>query len=152
MNTPLRVQLKKLHPDAIVPKFQTEGAAGFDLHALVPGSQVWVFPGESIKFRTGIAVSIGSPDWGLFLFPRSGLGTRGIRLANCVGVVDSDYQGELMVAVHNDSNQTYAVVSGDRIAQGVFMPVRQAEFIVVDSFKTVTKRGSNGFGSTGVQA
>lgn len=153
----LRVQLKKLHPQAIVPKFQTEGAAGFDLHA-----KIWrddekfgliqaleIAPGAIAPISTGIAVSINNPDWGLFLFGRSGLGKKGIRLANSVGVIDSDYQGELIVMLRNDSNVPFRVAHGDRIAQGVFMPVRQAQFVEVEDFAVRTTRGEGGFGSTG---
>lgn len=152
----LRVQLKRLHPGAIIPKFQTEGAAGFDLHAVDPerhaGQGAWIGsiePGQIMQIHTGIAVSINNPDWGLFLFGRSGLGKKGIRLANSVGVIDSDYQGELIVMLRNDSGESFGVSQGDRIAQGVFMPVRQAEFVEVPEFAVRTKRGEGGFGSTG---
>jgi dUTP pyrophosphatase len=153
----LRVQLKKLYPDAIVPKFQTEGAAGFDLHAKVSREDekfgvVHAFtlaPRSIAAVSTGIAVSINNPDWGLFLFGRSGLGKKGIRLANSVGVIDSDYQGELIVMLRNDSDEPFTVAHGDRIAQGVFMPVRQAQFIEVEEFSVRTARGEGGFGSTG---
>lgn len=156
----LHVQLKKLHPSAIVPKFQTAGAAGFDLHAIrfrpgldaefYEGESYVLAPGKSTRIHTGIAVSINNPDWGLFLFSRSGLGSKGIRLANGVGVIDSDYQGELLVTLRNDSADSFTINHGDRIAQGVFMPVSQAMFIEVDRFDTVTARGTGGFGSTGV--
>lgn len=155
-STVLRVQLKKLHPDAIVPQFQTPGAAGFDLHALGNFTEKfgWVGysigPGESMRVSTGVAVSINNPEWGLFLFSRSGLGSKGLRLANGVGVIDSDYQGELLVTLRNDSSENFSVRPGDRIAQGVFMPVRQAQFIEVEDFAVTTERGAAGFGSTGV--
>lgn len=158
----LRVQLKKLHPDAIIPKFQTEGAAGFDLHARLDAPLV-IPPQTSVKVSTGIAVSICNPEWGLFLFSRSGLGSKGVRLGNGVGVIDSDYQGELVVILRNDMpalaatdwpfgprKHDFVVEPGMRIAQGVFMPVRQAEFIEVAEFSVETARGTSGFGSTGL--
>ena len=151
----LQVQLKKMHHAAIVPKFQTEGAAGFDLHAVVgdaADSSVVIPPGESRRIGTAVAVSINDRDWGLFLFPRSGLGAKGIRLGNCVGVIDSDYQGELLIILRNDSAEPFTVKNGDRIAQGVFMPVRQAVFVEVEDFTAKTERGEKGFGSTGVSA
>lgn len=145
----LDVQLRKLHPDAIVPKYQTAGAAGFDLHARLDKA-IYIEPRSSAKVSTGIAVSINDPQWGLFLFPRSSLGSRGIRLANCVGVIDSDYQGELLAVIRNESvSTTFTVNNGDRICQGVFMPVLQARFIEVAEFDVTTQRGTGGFGSTG---
>jgi len=150
----LKVALKKLHPGAIIPKYQTAGAAGFDLHAVTDGplNDILIYPGETLLISTGIAVSIDNPEWGLFLFGRSGLGKKGIGLGNGVGVIDSDYQGELGVLLKNSSDRTFRVVHGDRIAQGVFMPVSQAEFVVVSEFSSTTERGARGFGSTGVGA
>ena len=150
----LKIQLKKLQPDAIVPRHQTAGAAGFDLHATLPQGHdvLWVEPGEALKVGTGVAVSINDPEWALFLLPRSSLGRIRVRLANCVGLIDSDYQGELLVIMENAGREPFPIRRGDRIAQGVFMPVRQAEFLVVDEFDVVTERGTKGFGSTGVSA
>lgn len=150
----LKVELKKLHADAIVPKHQTVGAAGFDLHAILPDghSTLWIEPGQVLKIGTGVAVSINDPEWGLFLLPRSSMGKIRVRLANCVGLIDSDYQGELLVVMENAGAEPYRVNTGDRIAQGVFVPVRQAEFMVVEEFSVTTERGSKGFGSTGVGA
>lgn len=150
----LRVQMKKLHHAAIIPKYQTAGAAGFDLHAVTGGpfSDVMILPGETALVPTGIAVSINDPEWGLFIFGRSGLGRRGISLGNGVGVIDSDYQGELGVVLRNSSDKAFKIANGDRIAQGVFMPVIQAEFILVNDFGYTTERGTKGFGSTGVGA
>lgn len=148
----LKVQMKRLHPGAIIPKYQTAGAAGFDLHAVTAGpfNDILIAPGETKLIGTGIAVSIDNPEWGLFLFGRSGLGKRGIGLGNGVGVIDSDYQGELGVLLKNSSDTVFRILNGDRIAQGVFMPVSQAEFVVVSEFSSTTERGTRGFGSTGV--
>lgn len=150
----LKIELKKLQADAIVPKHQTAGAAGFDLHAVLPygHNKLWIEPGEVLKVGTGVAVSINDPEWALFLLPRSSLGKIRVRLANCVGLIDSDYQGELLVVMENAGEDSFCVERGDRIAQGVFMPVRQAEFMVVEEFSVTTERGSKGFGSTGVGA
>lgn len=143
----LRVQMRKLDPNAIVPKYQTAGAAAFDIHALNAGT---VMPGETMLIHTGLALWHRDPAWGLFVFARSGLGTlNGIRPGNCVGVIDSDYQGELRVVLRNDSAVPFIVRQGDRIAQAAFMPVAQAEFVEVDQFDAPTARGEGRQGSTG---
>lgn len=145
----LPIQLKKIHPLAVAPKYQTAGAAGADFHALCLDGPVEVRPGETVKVRTGIALFIGSPAWALVLMPRSGLGSKGIILANTIGLVDSDYQGEVGIMLYNRSKETFMVNHGDRIAQGCFMPVEQASFIEVSEFSQDTARGAGGFGSTG---
>ena len=148
----LPVSLKKLHHLAIVPKYQTPGSAGADFHAVVgdeADSAIAINPGQTVRVGTGIALHIESPNWSLVLMPRSGLGSKGIILANTVGLFDSDYQGEVLISLYNRSNEPFTVKNGDRVAQGVFMPVLQAAFTLADEFSSVTERGTGGFGSTG---
>lgn len=145
----LPIELKRVDSAAVPPKYQTPGAAGADFHAFCPEGPVTIAPGAVEKIRTGVAIFIGSPAWALVLMPRSGLGTKGIILANTVGLIDSDYQGEIGVFLYNRSKEPFVVNNGDRIAQGCFMPVEQATFMEVEEFSQNTVRGEGGFGSTG---
>jgi dUTP pyrophosphatase len=143
----LRVELRKLDPRAVVPKYQSAGAAAFDIHAINSGT---VTPGETFTVHTGLALWHRDPAWGLFVFARGGLGTvKGIRPGNCVGVCDSDYQGELLVVLRNDSAVPFVVREGDRVAQAALMPVAQAVFAEVDQFSETTVHGEGRQGSTG---
>ena len=131
-----------------LPFYATEGSAGMDLTACIE-EDIVLKPLERKLIPTGIAIKLPSADYGAFLYARSGLATKkGITLANCVGVVDSDYTGEIKVGLINLSNEEYIVTNGERIAQMVIMPVAQANLIVVDELEE-TERGSGGFGSTG---
>ena len=131
-----------------LPFYATEGSAGMDLTACIE-EDIVLKPLERKLIPTGIAIKLPSADYGAFLYARSGLATKkGITLANCVGVVDSDYTGEIKVGLINLSNEEYTVTNGERIAQMVIMPVAQANLIVVDELEE-TERGSGGFGSTG---
>lgn len=145
----LSIELKKIDPRATAPKYQTAGAAGADFYSFCPDGPITIEPGATAKIRTGVALFIGSPAWALVLMPRSGLGTKGIILANTLGLVDSDYQGEIGIFLYNRSKEAFVVKDGDRIAQGCFMPVEQASFIEVEAFSSETARGEGGFGSTG---
>lgn len=141
----IKMNIKKLTPDARIPTYANPFAAGCDLYSAV---NTVVNPGATVKVNTGIAVEI--PD-GYFggVFARSGLSTnQGLRPANCVGVIDSDYRGELIVAVHNDSSEKRVISKGDRIAQFVIMPYLGVEFTEVDELEA-TERSTGGFGSTG---
>ena len=130
------------------PFYATEGSAGMDLSACID-EPVLLKKGEIVFIPTGIAISLPNEKYGAFLFARSGLASKhGITLANCVGVVDSDYTGEIKVGLINLSNEEYIVTNGERIAQMVIMPVAQANLTVVDELEE-TERGSGGFGSTG---
>jgi dUTP pyrophosphatase len=141
----MNLQILKLHPDATVPTYGTSGAACFDLYALEGGA---VFARGSEMFRTGLA--FGIPEgYVMKVYSRSGHGFKhGIRLSNSVGVVDSDYTGEVFVKLQNDSGYTYEVEPGDRIAQAMLVPVEQVTFDVVEQLQ-LTERGANGLGSTG---
>lgn len=148
----LPVELIKVHPDAHMPQYQTPGAAGADFFAYCPEGPVVIAPGQSARISAGVKAFIGTPAWALVLMPRSGLGSKGIILANSIGLIDSDYQGEIGMMLYNRSNMPFTVSTGDRVAQGAFMAVEQAVFIEVEQFSQATARGEGGFGSTGGSA
>ncbi|MEQ6885339.1 dUTP diphosphatase [Salicola sp. Rm-C-2C1-2] len=133
-----------------MPDYATRGSAGLDLRACLPES-LTLEPGETNLLPTGMAVHIADPGLAGMILPRSGLGHKhGIVLGNLVGLIDSDYQGELMVSCWNRGNIAFTIEPGDRIAQFVVVPVVQADFQVVESFSG-SERGVGGFGSTGGQ-
>lgn len=144
-----QIRIKKLYENAQLPKKGSEYAAGSDLYAYIKNNEsVVIEPHKTVKIGTGLAIQPPKNHFGA-VFARSGLATKeGLRPSNCVGVCDYDYTGEYIVALHNDSNENRVVNHGDRIAQLVFMPYYNPEFIVVDELEE-TNRGSNGFGSTG---
>lgn len=142
------LNIKKLYKNTVVPTKGSEYAAGMDLYAYVPGGAIEVSPGETIKIGTGVAMEIPEGCFGA-VFARSGLATKcGIRPANCVGVVDSDYRGEVIVAIHNDSDECALIRDKDRIAQLVIVPYVNVNLHEVEELSD-TNRGDNGFGSTG---
>lgn len=142
------MKICKLDPAAILPTYATAGSAGADLYALPVGDPVVVDPGETAFLRTGLAVAIPAGYVGL-IFARSGLACkRGLAPANKVGVIDSDYRGEWMIALHNHGDTPQIVNPGDRIAQFVLVPVLPPLMTEVDSLDE-TARGEGGFGSTG---
>ncbi len=131
-----------------LPAYATPGSAGLDLRACLD-APLELLPGAAALIPTGLAVHIGDPTLAAMLLPRSGLGHKhGIVLGNLVGLIDSDYQGPLMVSCWNRSDTTYTVQPMERIAQMVIVPVVQAAFRVVESFES-SERGAAGFGSTG---
>lgn len=142
------MKICKLDPAAILPTYATAGSAGADLYALPVGDPVVVNPGETAFLRTGLAAAIPAGYVGL-IFARSGLACkRGLAPANKVGVIDSDYRGEWMIALHNHGDTPQIVNPGDRIAQFVLVPVLTPLVAEVDSLDE-TARGEGGFGSTG---
>ena len=144
----MNLPVKKLHPDAILPTYGSAGAAGADLYALPEGDPITIQPGETVMIHTGLSMAIPEGYVGLN-FARSGLASKqGLAPANKVGVIDSDYRGELMVALHNHGSVPRTVLPGDRVAQFLIMPVITAQFTEVDSLDD-TERGAGGFGSTG---
>ena len=144
------VRTKKLCENAVLPKYGTEFAAGADLYACMDAEAVTLAPGETKLIRTGIALEIPAGYAG-FVFARSGLASkRGLAPANKVGVIDSDYRGELMVALHNHSRIPQSVENGERIAQTVILPYLAVDFIESDTLDD-TERGDGGFGSTGTK-
>ncbi len=142
-----KVNLKKLRPDAVIPTYGTEFAAGADLYACMDET-VEIKPGETQFIHTGIALEIPDGLVGL-VYARSGMACKkGVAPANKVGVIDSDYRGEIMVALFNHSKNALTVSKGERIAQLVLTPYITADFIETDSLKE-SVRGAGGFGSTG---
>jgi dUTP pyrophosphatase len=131
-----------------LPSYATEGSAGLDLRALLD-APLTIKPGETVLIRTGLAIYIGDPNLAGLILPRSGLGHKhGIVLGNLVGLIDADYQGELMVSCWNRGQAEFVMQPGERLAQYVLVPVVQAEFEVVDEFQA-SSRGAGGFGSSG---
>lgn len=147
----MKVQIKALpalNSAMTLPAYGTAGSAGLDLRANL-AEQVVLQPGEVKLIGTGYAVYLEDPAYAAMLLPRSGLGHKhGIVLGNLVGLIDSDYQGELKVSVWNRSAEPFTIEPGERIAQMVIVPVVQAEFVLTDDFIT-SDRGDGGFGHTG---
>ena len=133
-----------------IPQYATAGSAGLDLRALLD-EPVTIAPGETILVHTGIAIHVADPGYAALILPRSGLGhKKGIVLGNLVGLIDSDYQGELMISTWNRGNDPFVLEPFERLAQRVIVPVVQAQFNVVDDFEA-SARGAGGFGSTGTK-
>ncbi|USH02586.1 dUTP diphosphatase [Grimontia kaedaensis] len=133
-----------------LPAYATEGSAGLDLRAVLD-SPLTLEPGQTELLPTGLAIHIADPSLAATILPRSGLGHKhGIVLGNLVGLIDSDYQGQLMVSCWNRGNTTFTIEPGERIAQLVFVPVIQAEFNIVENFDA-TERGAGGFGHSGTK-
>ena len=131
-----------------LPHYATAGSAGLDLRACLDGP-VELMPGETRLIPTGLAMHLADPGYAAMILPRSGLGHKhGVVLGNLVGLIDSDYQGQLMVSVWNRGQESFVIQPFERIAQMVNVPVVQAEIRVVDDFD-VSERGAGGFGSTG---
>jgi dUTP pyrophosphatase len=144
----MKLNVKKLHPKAILPTYGSAGAAGADLYALPEGDPIVIEAGHTVMIHTGLAMAIPEGYAGL-VYARSGLASkRGLAPANKVGVIDSDYRGELMVALHNHGTQPQTVEPGERVAQFVLTPVITACFAETDDLDS-TERGEGGFGSTG---
>jgi len=133
-----------------LPAHATDGSAGLDLRACLDAPLV-LKPGETVLIKTGLAILIGDTGLAAVIYPRSGLGHKhGIVLGNLTGLIDSDYQGELMVSTWNRGDTAFTIQPGERIAQLVFVPVVQARLIPVETFET-SKRGAGGFGHSGRQ-
>ncbi|TPE49809.1 dUTP diphosphatase [Maribrevibacterium harenarium] len=148
------IQLKILNPkigqEIPLPEYATSGSAGLDLRACID-TPITLEPGQTTLIPTGIAIYIADPNLAATILPRSGLGHKhGIVLGNLVGLIDSDYQGELMVSCWNRGQTSFTIEVGERIAQLVLLPVVQAEFDIVTDF-TASDRGTGGFGSTGTK-
>ena len=147
----MKIDVKiKLTRGASAPEYATPGSAAVDVRAALEGGEVIINPGERAMIPTGLAISTGRDDVVAIMAGRSGLGAKhGITLANGIGVIDSDYRGELRATLINNGSEPFKVSDGDRIAQLMFMPVMQAAFLPVDELDE-TERGEGGFGSTGV--
>jgi len=147
-----QIDLKILDPrmQALLPAYGTPGSAGLDLRACID-APLTIEPGQTVLVPTGLAIHIGDPGYAAMILPRSGLGHKnGIVLGNLVGLIDSDYQGQLMVSTWNRSHTTFTLQPMDRLAQLVIVPVLQVGFNVVEEFAS-SDRGAGGFGSTGKQ-
>lgn len=145
----MTINIKLLNENAKIPTRGSEYAAGYDLYAAINNSPIAILPHTTAKIGTGIAIELEKGTFGA-IFARSGLATKeGLRPANCVGVIDADYRGECIVALHNDSESIKFIYPGDRIAQLVILPFIPVEFNMVDKLSE-TVRGNGGFGSTGI--
>lgn len=158
----MKLKVKKLVPEAMLPRYASEGAACFDIHACIPPehgefgvtrvTMNIISAQKSTEVPTGLAFEIPE-GYAMLIYSRSGHGFKnGVRLSNCVGVIDSDYRGEVMVSLTNDNafGRSFSVLHGDRIAQAMMVPVPKVEFEEVAELST-TERGTGGFGSTGSQ-
>lgn len=155
----MEINIKLLNENAKVPTRGSEYAAGYDLYAATVDSEdgfvaitegVDVAPHSTVKIGTGISVELPNGTFGA-IFARSGLATKkGLRPANCVGVCDSDYRGEYIVAIHNDTDEMMTIAAGERIAQLIVLPFVAVEFNVTEELSE-TERGDGGFGSTGTK-
>jgi dUTP pyrophosphatase len=144
----IELRVKKLHPDAIMPRYQTEGSACVDLHVVGLAAPIALEGGESMTFQTGIAFEVPR-GYVMLVFSRSGHAFKNdVRLGNCVAVIDSDYRGEVKIRLRAESSGGLVVSNGDRIAQAMLVKLPEAELIEVDELSE-TERGTNGFGSTG---
>jgi dUTP pyrophosphatase len=147
-----KLQVRVLDPrigrDYPLPQYATSGSAGVDLRACID-SAIELKPGDTQLIPSGIAIHLSDPGYAAIVLPRSGLGHKhGIVLGNLVGLIDSDYQGQIFVSVWNRGQTTFTIQPGERIAQLVVVPVVQVEFDVVNEF-TASERGAGGFGSSG---
>lgn len=143
-----RILDPRLGSDFPLPDYATPGSAGLDLRAMLP-ADITLGPGQTVLIPTGLSIFIADPGLAALVLPRSGLGHKhGIVLGNLVGLIDSDYQGELMVSCWNRGNTAFEIKVGERIAQLVLVPVVQARFEVVEAFDQ-SQRGAGGFGHSG---
>ena len=147
-----KIQLKILDPrignEIALPEYATAGSAGMDLRAALEKTTT-IKPGETLLIPTGLSIYVEDPNMAAIVLPRSGLGHKhGIVLGNLVGLIDSDYQGQLFVSCWNRGDKSFTIEVGDRIAQLVIVPVIQVDFEVVDNFES-THRGAGGFGHSG---
>lgn len=152
MKTPIEVKIldSRIGSEYPLPSYATPGSAGMDLRAMLDTSMT-IAPGETVLIPTGIAIHVAEPSLAAMILPRSGLGHKhGIVLGNLVGLIDSDYQGPLMVSCWNRSETPFTLEIGDRLAQLIFVPVVQAEFKLVDEFDN-SMRGEGGFGHSGTK-
>lgn len=151
-NSQLSVQIKILHPLMAdqLPQYATSGSAGLDLRACIE-QPITLQTGETYLVPTGLAIHLADPNYAALILPRSGLGHKnGIVLGNLVGLIDSDYQGELKVSLWNRGQEEFVIEPLARIAQMIIIPIMQANFTIVEEFAQ-SDRGEGGFGSTGHQ-
>ena len=148
-NLQVKILNAKIGKDIPMPSYSTPGSAGMDLRACLEES-LNLAPAETSLIPTGVAIFVADPGYAALILPRSGLGHKhGIVLGNLVGLIDSDYQGELMISAWNRGASNFTIEPGDRIAQLIVVPVQQVEFSIVSEFLS-TERGTGGFGSSGL--
>ena len=150
MQIELKILNKEFYRDRNLPQFATDGAAAIDL---ICTKDLYIADGEVKLIHTGLAIHICNPSVAALILPRSGLGSKGLILGNTVGLIDSDYQGELLVSAWNRQKETNLggifLTAGDRFAQLMFVPVFRPKFKLVEEFTSNSKRGNGGFGSSG---
>ena len=151
--TEVKILDERIGAEIPLPSYATNGSAGMDLRACLD-APIQIAPGETVLVPTGISIYIQDPGMAATILPRSGLGHKhGIVLGNLVGLIDSDYQGPLMVSLWNRGSESFAINVGDRIAQLVIVPIVQTEFHIVEEFsadnQSINERGTGGFGHTG---
>jgi dUTP pyrophosphatase len=152
MKTPIELKIidSRIGSEFPLPAYATPGSAGMDLRAMIDRVMV-IEPSQTVLIPTGIAIHVADPGLAAVILPRSGMGHKhGIVLGNLVGLIDSDYQGQLMVSCWNRSDKPFTLEIGDRLAQLMFVPVVQATFTVVDEFNS-SDRGEGGFGHSGTK-
>ena len=148
-NLQVKILNAKIGKDIPMPSYSTPGSAGMDLRACLEES-LDLAPTETSLIPTGVAIFVADPGYAALILPRSGLGHKhGIVLGNLVGLIDSDYQGELMISAWNRGSSNFTIEPGDRIAQLIVVPVQQVKFSIVSEFLS-TERGTGGFGSSGL--
>lgn len=149
------IEIKVINPELHqfgLPQFATTGSAGVDVRAMIAEEELTLGVGEQAKVGLGFALHINNPELVAVLTPRSGLGSKhGIVLANTIGIIDSDYTGEIIAVLKNTGTEPFTFKRGDRVAQILFMKVEQPLFAVVEQFSESSERGENGFNSTGVK-
>lgn len=144
----MQIKIRKLNPNAKIPTRGSEQAAGYDIYACLDTQTATIPAHKTVKVSTGISMAIPEGYFGA-IFARSGLASKqGLRPANCVGVIDSDYRGELMIMLHNDTDEPKTIENGDRVGQLVILPYMTIDFEEADSLDE-TQRGTGGFGSSG---
>lgn len=143
----MKIELKILN-EKCIPEYATPGSAGVDLKAASLEKGTWLLPGRQELIGTGISIHMKDTGFAGMIIPRSGMGKKGVVLGNLVGLIDSDYQGEIMVLLWNRGNEVVKIDHMDRIAQLVIVPIVQAQFEIVEHFEQ-SQRGTGGFGSTG---
>jgi dUTP pyrophosphatase len=149
MNSQIEIEIRLLDGRVIPPMYATDGSNACDLKACIT-APIYIQPNQLIKVPTGLSIYIKDFRYAALLLPKSGFSTKlGIKLGNDVGLIDSDYQGEIIVSLKNEGDQAQKIRHGDRIAQMLFLPTLRPQFNIVDEFSLITDRGAGGFGSTG---
>ncbi len=146
-----KIKIFKIHKDSSIPKYMTKGSSGLDIKAYLK-KKITIKPLETKLISSGIKIHIKNKNITGIIVPRSGLGhNHGIILGNSIGVIDSDYQGEIMISLFNRSKLSFNINHKDRIAQIIFIPIKKINFNIVNNFKNKTKRNEFGFGHTGIK-